>query len=365
MENTCKQCKSKFLIQKGLLNYCSIHCKTTYSSTINKTKNESIKFFSSLVKNSYSKIWLKNCKKCLTLYTSDSKDKKCCFKCSPRKIVAAHCYIYVSKCRRENCENLATRKNSYKKVYCKNCAIIPYSVKVLKKEVKNKVNKKEAVNNPEVKINNRPKKNQKSKKHDIPKKRKERDIPKIMKNPRIKSKESKLKKSIFIEKKCLSCKKTIHLPMFKKNQTCCNIYCFREYCRVSGRYSQMGKKSAQVQSKRSKNEILLAELLSKEYSIETNFKLIDNWDCDIYIKELNLAILWDGQWHRVQISKKQSLKQVQNRDRIKRELFIEKGVNIITINDYGKYNQEFVKIKCEEVIEILHNNFKEQFNIII
>lgn len=152
----------------------------------------------------------------------------------------------------------------------------------------------------------------------------------------------------------------------RKTQQCCNDFCYREYCKKSGRYVRMGKKSAQVQAKRSKNEILFAELLSEKYSIKTNFKLIDNWDCDIYIKELNLAILWDGQWHRIQISKKQSLKQVQNRDRIKRKLFIEKGINIITINDYGKYNEDFVKTKLNELFEILNNKIpKEQFNIII
>lgn len=322
MEKTCKQCKANFCVQKGLVNFCSVTCKAKYSSTINENKNESIKFFSSLVPGNYSKIWIKNCKKCSNLYIASSKEKKCCNKCSSIQ-TSRYCLIYIGKCRNEVCFNLATRKNSYKKIYCKTCALRPYKTHLLKKEIQKKIRVKKG-------------------------------------NPYHKKRIKQI-----IEKNCLHCGNKIFLQLKRKNQLCCNDHCYREYCRVSGRYSQMGKKSAQVQSKRSKNEILLAELLSKEYSIETNFKLIDNWDCDIYIKELNVAILWDGQWHRVQISKKQSLKQVQNRDRIKRELFIEKGVNIITINDYGKYNQEFVKSKFEEVLEVLHNNVKDQFNIII
>lgn len=136
MENSCKYCNSKFLIKKGLINFCSIICKAKYSSTINENKNESIKFFSSLVKDSYSKIWIKNCKKCLNLYISYSKEKRCCFKCNIQ--TSGYCYIYVGKCRGLNCSNLATRKNSYKKIYCKNCAIMPYKTNLLKKEIQKK-----------------------------------------------------------------------------------------------------------------------------------------------------------------------------------------------------------------------------------
>jgi hypothetical protein len=55
------------------------------------------------------------------------------------------------------------------------------------------------------------------------------------------------------------------------------------------------------------------------------------------------------------ITKKQSLKQIQIRDKIKRILFKDNNINVITINDYGKFNKSFVFLKFNEIIEIIIN----------
>jgi hypothetical protein len=62
-----------------------------------------------------------------------------------------------------------------------------------------------------------------------------------------------------------------------------------------------------------------------------------------------LAILWNGNWHHKKLYKKHSLKQVQNRDRIKIKEIMEYDYEPYIINDYGKHNKLFVEEEFEKL----------------
>ena len=45
--------------------------------------------------------------------------------------------------------------------------------------------------------------------------------------------------------------------------------------------------------------------------------MFNGWDADIVIEDIKTAVLWNGIWHYKKITKKHSVAQVQNRDKIK------------------------------------------------
>ena len=100
-----------------------------------------------------------------------------------------------------------------------------------------------------------------------------------------------------------------------KKRTYCNTSCQN----LDGHASFAGKVSAASRIKRSKNEILFADLCIKNFNnVKTNVVMFNGWDADIVIEDLKLAILWNGPWHYVDgLGKNHSLKQVRNRDKIK------------------------------------------------
>lgn len=110
-----------------------------------------------------------------------------------------------------------------------------------------------------------------------------------------------------------------------------------EYKEISKMNGQKGGQiSARNQSKRSKNEIYFSELcigyFGKE-NVSTNEIYFDGWDADVIIHYKKLAILWNGAWHYKQISKTQSLLQVQTRDNIKIKIIEKFGYTPYTIKD--------------------------------
>lgn len=119
-----------------------------------------------------------------------------------------------------------------------------------------------------------------------------------------------------------------------------------------------GQISAEKQQRRSKNEIVCAELFIEyfgENDIVCNERMFKDkngnmWDADIVIKSLKIAILYDGNWHRKKCNKKHNLEHVQLRDKWKREIILNNGYTYYTINDFGGFNKEFVQ---------------EQFNLFI
>ena len=104
-----------------------------------------------------------------------------------------------------------------------------------------------------------------------------------------------------------------------------------------------GKVSAQKQSRRSQNEIYFAELCSQYFTITNNEQFFDGWDADVIIHSDKIAILWNGAWHYKQISKTQSLKQVQARDKVKTAIIKKKEYDPYVIIDMGKYDKPFVE----------------------
>ena len=105
--------------------------------------------------------------------------------------------------------------------------------------------------------------------------------------------------------------------------------------------------SATKQSKRSKNEVYFSELCQPYFSITTNEPFFDGWDADVIIHSDKIAILWDGIWHFKQISKTQSLKQVQARDKVKTAIIEKYGYAPFVIKDMRKYNIKFVDQEFE------------------
>jgi len=108
-----------------------------------------------------------------------------------------------------------------------------------------------------------------------------------------------------------------------------------------------GKQSATKQSRRSKNEVYFAELCKQYFTITTNEPFFDKWDADVIIHSDKIAIMWNGQWHYKQISKTQSLKQVQARDKVKTAIIEKYGYAPFVIKDMGKYNTAFVDQEFE------------------
>jgi hypothetical protein len=124
---------------------------------------------------------------------------------------------------------------------------------------------------------------------------------------------------------CVVCRSLIKNS---KNKTCSDT------C-LSTRFSLAGKTSAAKIICRSKDEILLFDLCSTHFqSVRHNEQLVDGWDADIIIDDINTAILWNGPWHYKQMPhNNHSLKQVQNRDRIKIKSLTDAGWNVLIFED--------------------------------
>lgn len=104
----------------------------------------------------------------------------------------------------------------------------------------------------------------------------------------------------------------------------------------------------QAEQRRSKNEIAFCELCEQKFKVvKHNEPLFNGWDADIIIEDLKVAILWNGKWHYEKITKKHSVKQVQNRDKIKIDEIIKAGYIPYIIKDLGKFNLEKVRTEFE------------------
>ena len=155
-------------------------------------------------------------------------------------------------------------------------------------------------------------------------------------NPRVK----KIKE---FKNKCVVCNTTFISERHVK-KTCTSV-CFTK------RLVDGGKKSASVQSnnRRSKNEIYFSELCKTEYhNILVNEPIFNGWDADVILPIQKIAILWNGKWHYEKITKKHSVEQVQNRDKIKLDEIKNLGYDSYIIKDLGKFNKKFVENEFEK-----------------
>jgi hypothetical protein len=109
--------------------------------------------------------------------------------------------------------------------------------------------------------------------------------------------------------------------------------CSGECLRI--RFVEAGKYAASVRVLRSRDETKLYELCSSKYEKVThNEVLVNGWDADIAIYDTKTAILWNGPWHYKDMpGLKHSLRQVQNRDRIKVKELTSLGWKVLIFED--------------------------------
>ncbi len=174
-------------------------------------------------------------------------------------------------------------------------------------------------------------------------------------NSRIHSQEIKNKISTSLKRRpdkiCPYCKKC-----FNSKSKSCSRSCSSKLSAIKvGKlhFIKMGRNSSKSRVKRSKNEIYLSELLSKNYEILTNANMFNGWDADIIIPKLKLAVLWNGIWHYKKVMVGHSLDQVKNRDKIKIKEIIRSGYIPYVIKDMGKHNSDFVELEYHKLIKFI------------
>lgn len=107
---------------------------------------------------------------------------------------------------------------------------------------------------------------------------------------------------------------------------------------------------------RSKNEILFANLCILKYpNVLLNCKLFDNWDSDVIIPHLRVAVLWNGIYHYKKVKAGHDLEAVQRQDRLKIEAIKRCGYFPYVIKDMGSHNKEFVYEQFEIFSTLYHD----------
>lgn len=125
----------------------------------------------------------------------------------------------------------------------------------------------------------------------------------------------------------------------KRYLKCCSEECSKKMMSVAGRKSVEIQKSV----RRSKNEILFAELCNKRFSnVLFNVRIFNGWDADVILTKEKIAVLWNGRWHYEKIKKEHSVLQVQNRDKIRLDEIKKMSYTPYIIKDLGKYDPNFV-----------------------
>lgn len=117
-----------------------------------------------------------------------------------------------------------------------------------------------------------------------------------------------------------------------------------------------GRASVLMQQRRSKNEIIFANLCIDYFKeVKCNEKLFNGWDADVIIEDIRIAVLWNGKWHYEKITEKHSVLQVQNRDKIKLKEIENCGYRSYIIKDLGdrkrSENESFVKSEFEKFLK--------------
>jgi hypothetical protein len=116
---------------------------------------------------------------------------------------------------------------------------------------------------------------------------------------------------------CIICEKDFFYIKMTSPKKTCSKGCFSRRAEESG--SKAGKVSSTKRIRRSKDEIKLHDLCHAYFKkVRHNVPLAEGWDADIIIDDFNIAVMWQGIWHREQLPfGNHSLAQVQNRDKLK------------------------------------------------
>lgn len=162
-------------------------------------------------------------------------------------------------------------------------------------------------------------------------------------------KKSELYKKSKKYKRCKNCNEILN------NASLSTLYCSQkckdEWHKLNDESIRLkcqiaGKKSTSIKNKRSKNEIYFCELCEKEFkNVGHNEPIFNGWDADVLLYDYKIAVLWNGKWHYETVFKNQksSLKQIQNRDKIKYNEIINAGWKVYIIKDMGRFNLSFVE----------------------
>lgn len=166
-----------------------------------------------------------------------------------------------------------------------------------------------------------------------------------------------------VEKTCLVCSIQFQVHPSHGDQITCSRSCGTKWLyspKNSKREENIqkardaGKKSAAVQAatRRSKNEIAFASLCKAQFeNVLTNEPMFNGWDADVILQDQKVAVLWNGVWHYKEIMEGTSLKQIQNRDKIKLLEIERAGYSAYIIKDMGKYSSKFVRKKFKEFLQ--------------
>ena len=149
-----------------------------------------------------------------------------------------------------------------------------------------------------------------------------------------------------IVKKCEICFIEMNLPFKRRTRRFCSKRCAGKYKAFidKDKFRKLGILAANKRALRSKNEIYFYELCLNHFkNVTHNEQFFNNWDADIIIHSLKIAILWNGIWHYKKVCSSHSLKQVQSRDKIKIKEIIKYGYTPYIIKDVGKYSKSFVE----------------------
>ena len=183
--------------------------------------------------------------------------------------------------------------------------------------------------------------------------------------------KNKIRQTLYKNRICNICGKkyTLNKDLFPGSTkfVCCKD-CYNYYMKHKKDYltksaidklSKSGLKSINIQkeTRRSKNEKYFCELCEKYFkTVLHNEPIFNGWDADIIIEDIKFAVLWNGKWHYEKITKKHSVQQIQNRDKIKINEIIKFGYTPYIIKDMGKYNKTFVEKQFDIFIDYLKQN---------
>jgi len=130
----------------------------------------------------------------------------------------------------------------------------------------------------------------------------------------------------------------------------CNNSCSASYSNTKRR-----------KSRRSKCEVMLFDLLSKEFPnvtmLPNDKTMLDGLEVDIAIPDIQLAIEWNGIVHFKPIYGQSKLDRIQNIDKQKLEIAENKDINLIVIPDLVS-KDEYVKEAFHKISSIIRELLK-------
>lgn len=173
---------------------------------------------------------------------------------------------------------------------------------------------------------------------------------KYCKNAKFNKKNNLTKsKPIKEEYKCPQCGKILYLtPNQKRKRKFCSGTCRNKY------------NNQFINGSRSKGEILLYEALIKEYPnwniISNDRKILDGLELDIFIKDIQMGIEWNGIYHYKNI-RGNLLEQVQIKDKKKINLCKDKNIDLYVIKDLTSHKKDIDKY-IKNVLNYINTKYK-------